>query len=119
MTGSEPVAVMMTGWTEPMVVAGVIAARSVAMRIIVPALAALAPLGWTYPIMGMSTSVRISSVISSVSASPPPGVLRRRIMASAWSRLAMSRTSLKCSKVAKVMVPSMSAWITSWLPTCA
>ena len=80
-TGVTPPGPISTGWTEPIVVPGAIAARSVDTKSIVPALHACAPTGPTHPRIGTFRALLNIFVITSVSVSPPPGVSKRTIKA--------------------------------------
>src|SRR5207249_4199852 len=70
-TGTIPPGPTSTGCTDPIVVPGAIAARSVDTSRIVPALHACAPTGPTHPRIGTSRALLNISAIATVSASPP------------------------------------------------
>src|SRR6058998_2218368 len=71
-TGTIPPGPTSTGCTDPIVVPGAIAARSVDTSRIVPALHACAPTGPTHPRIGTSRALLNISARATVSASPPP-----------------------------------------------
>src|SRR6185436_11968161 len=107
-----------TGCAAPTLVAGAIAATFVDNRMNVPADAARAPEGETYPITG-TFAFRIACVIWRIDESSPPGVSSVSSTAAAPASAASAMPPSTWSATKGSTTPSIRSSTTSGAPDCA